>query len=58
MRTRLFSRASSRPDDPDVPDFPNFPERADLPHLRDREAGTALALLRLLVAQDQASVYT
>jgi hypothetical protein len=56
--TRLFSRASSRRDVPDVPDVPDSPERADLPHLSDQEAGAALALLRLLVAQHQATVYT
>jgi len=43
---------------PDVADFPDFPERADLPHLSEQEAEAALALLRLLVAQGQATVYT
>jgi hypothetical protein len=52
MLSRLFSRAPSHPDVPD------FPERADLPHLSDQEAAAALALLRLLVAQDRANVYT
>src|SRR5689334_1090787 len=37
---------------------PEFPERADLPHLSDQEAEAALALLRVLVEQDRASVYT
>jgi hypothetical protein len=55
MLSRLFSRAPSHPD---VPDFPDFPERADLPHLSDQEAEAALAPLRLLLAQDQATVYT
>ena len=61
MLTRLFSRASSRrhvPDDPEFHDVPDFPERADLPHLSDQEAGATLALLRFLVAQHQATVYT
>src|SRR5690242_15813184 len=55
MLSRLFSYAPSRID---VPDFPDFPTRADLPHLSDQEAAAALALLRLLVAQGQATVYT
>jgi hypothetical protein len=55
MLSRLFSRAPSHPDDPV---FPDFPERADLPHLSDQEAEAALTLLRSLVAQDQATVYT
>jgi hypothetical protein len=55
MLSRLFSRAPSHPD---VTDFPDFPERADLPHLSEQEVEAALALLRLLVAQDHANVYT
>ena len=58
MLSRLFSRALLHPDVPDFPDFADFPQRADLPHLREQEAEAALALLRLLVAQDRASVYT
>jgi hypothetical protein len=52
MLSRLFRRAPSHPD------LPDFSERADLPHLSEQEAEAALALLRLLVAQDRASVYT
>jgi hypothetical protein len=37
---------------------PDFPERGDIPHLSDQEAEAALAIVRLLVAQDQAAVYT
>jgi hypothetical protein len=41
---------------------PEVPERADLPHLSEQEAEeaeeAALALLRVLVEQDRASVYT
>jgi hypothetical protein len=37
---------------------PDRPERADLPHLTDKEAAAALGLLRLLVSADQADVYT
>jgi hypothetical protein len=55
MLARLFTRAPSHPDAPAVLDFR---ERADLPHLGDQEAAAALALLRLLVAQDRATVYT
>jgi hypothetical protein len=58
MLTRFFRHAPSRSDVADIPNLPEFPERADLPHLSEQEAETALALLRLLVAQDQATVYT
>jgi hypothetical protein len=58
MLTRLFRHAPSHPDVADIPNIPDFPERADLPHLSEQEAAAALALLRLLVAQDQATVYT
>jgi hypothetical protein len=44
------------PDPPNGTAHPDFPKRADLPHLSKQEA--ALALLRSLVAQDQATVYT
>jgi hypothetical protein len=37
---------------------PEFPGLADLPHLSDQEAEAALSLLRLMVAHDQADVYT
>jgi hypothetical protein len=49
MLARIFGRSQPQPD---------FPERADLPHLTDKEAEAALSLLRLMVANDQASVYT
>jgi hypothetical protein len=52
MLTRLFRHSPPTAGFPDVPDFP---ERADLPHLSEQEAEAALALLRLLVAQDRAS---
>jgi hypothetical protein len=55
MLSRLFGHGLSHSDTADVRDFP---ERADLPHLSDQEAAAALALLRLLVAQDRATVYT
>src|SRR5262245_27429199 len=58
MHSRLFSRGSSHSDELACPDVPEFPERADLPRLSDQEAEAALALLRLLVAQGQATVYT
>jgi hypothetical protein len=52
MRSRLVGHA------PAHPVLLDFPERADLPHLSDQEAEAALALLRSLVEQDRASVYT
>jgi hypothetical protein len=55
MLSRLLGRAPSHSDSPDSSEFP---ERADLPHLSDQEAEAALALLRLLVAQDRATVDT
>jgi hypothetical protein len=58
MRSRLFNRAPAHADLPDFRDYPEFPERADLPRLSDEQAEAALGLLRLLVAQDLATVYT
>jgi hypothetical protein len=58
MLSRLISRALLHPDVHDVPIVPDFPECADLPHLSDQEAEAALELLRLLVDQGRASVYT
>jgi hypothetical protein len=49
MLSRLFGRQEPRPD---------FPERADLPHLTDKEAHAALRLLQLLVEGGVADVYT
>jgi hypothetical protein len=49
MVHHLFSRTAPKPE---------FPERADLPHLTDKEASAALHLLRLLVEADVADVYT
>jgi len=48
MVHHLFTRTQPTPD---------FPERADLPHLTDREASAALCLLKLLVEAGAADVY-
>ncbi|HEY1388861.1 MAG TPA: hypothetical protein VGF38_09980 [Ktedonobacterales bacterium] len=49
MVHHLFTRTQPKPE---------YPERADLPHLTDKEASAALCLLRLLVEADVADVYT
>jgi hypothetical protein len=45
----LFTRTAPKPE---------VPERADLPHLTDKEASAALCLLRLLVEAGVADTYT
>jgi hypothetical protein len=49
MLSRIFHRSQPKPD---------FPERVSFPHLTDDEAARALDLLRLMVEQGYARVYT